>query len=156
MPMLQLEPTCPKCGRHLIAKEGQYGEFLACPAFPMCKYTEPLWEKEYKIWQRPPDPEGTERYQRDCALDFPCSYSFRAWEAEFNEGIELPALQRTYNDTLAVIDERYVWEHPLEFGIEPLTLKELEVVQPDLKGELLYLRNKITDFSKRRKPKGKY
>ena len=30
---------CPKCGRTLIEKHGDYGKFLACPAFPDCRYT---------------------------------------------------------------------------------------------------------------------
>ena len=30
---------CPKCGRPLIEKKGIFGKFLACPAFPDCRYT---------------------------------------------------------------------------------------------------------------------
>jgi len=38
----RLEKTCPKCGSHLMMREGEYGDFLACPKFPACRYTEPL------------------------------------------------------------------------------------------------------------------
>ncbi len=31
--------NCPKCHRELVIKDGQYGRFLACPAFPECRYT---------------------------------------------------------------------------------------------------------------------
>jgi len=41
---LRLEKTCPKCGSHLMIREGEYGDFLACPRFPACRYTEPLPE----------------------------------------------------------------------------------------------------------------
>ena len=34
--------TCPKCGSHLMLREGEYGDFLACPRFPRCRYTESL------------------------------------------------------------------------------------------------------------------
>lgn len=30
---------CPKCGSDLRRRTGQYGEFLACPRFPSCRYT---------------------------------------------------------------------------------------------------------------------
>lgn len=38
------EEVCPQCGRQLVVKEGRYGKFLACPSFPDCRYTQPLWE----------------------------------------------------------------------------------------------------------------
>jgi DNA topoisomerase-1 len=33
-----LEETCPNCGRHLVIKQGRYGEFTACSGYPECKY----------------------------------------------------------------------------------------------------------------------
>jgi len=30
---------CPKCGAPLLRKEGRWGEFLACSAYPECRYT---------------------------------------------------------------------------------------------------------------------
>ena len=29
---------CPQCGKNLVYKRGRYGEFLACPGYPECKY----------------------------------------------------------------------------------------------------------------------
>jgi len=34
--------TCEKCGRKLIKKWGRNGQFLACPAYPECKFSRPL------------------------------------------------------------------------------------------------------------------
>lgn len=36
---------CPQCGSDLVVKIGKYGKFLACSAFPDCKYTAPFLEK---------------------------------------------------------------------------------------------------------------
>ncbi|TYB80821.1 MAG: type I DNA topoisomerase [Kosmotoga sp.] len=35
----KLDEKCPKCGSPLIKKRGRYGEFIACSAYPKCKYT---------------------------------------------------------------------------------------------------------------------
>ena len=32
--------ACPKCGEELLLRSGRFGEFIACSAFPKCKYTE--------------------------------------------------------------------------------------------------------------------
>ncbi len=37
-PPVQLEEPCPKCGRPLLQRDGQYGEFIACSGYPKCKY----------------------------------------------------------------------------------------------------------------------
>lgn len=42
----RLEKRCPKCDSHLMVREGQFGEFLACPRFPACKHTEPLPDED--------------------------------------------------------------------------------------------------------------
>ncbi len=31
---------CPKCGSELLLRSGRYGNFIACSAYPKCKYTE--------------------------------------------------------------------------------------------------------------------
>ena len=31
---------CPKCGEELLLRSGRFGEFIACSAYPKCKYTE--------------------------------------------------------------------------------------------------------------------
>jgi len=35
----QVEEKCPKCGSNLSLKEGKFGPFLACSAYPKCKFT---------------------------------------------------------------------------------------------------------------------
>jgi len=40
------EETCPKCGSELIIRWGRNGKFMACKAYPECKYTKPLEEPE--------------------------------------------------------------------------------------------------------------
>ena len=37
-PPVQLEEGCPKCGRPLLLRNGQYGEFVSCSGYPKCKY----------------------------------------------------------------------------------------------------------------------
>lgn len=32
-------PECPDCGRSMCIREGKYGEFYGCPAFPQCRGT---------------------------------------------------------------------------------------------------------------------
>ncbi|MDH7576776.1 MAG: type I DNA topoisomerase [Bacillota bacterium] len=39
------EEKCPNCGRYLLIKQGRYGKFLACPAFPECRHTQPFYEE---------------------------------------------------------------------------------------------------------------
>jgi DNA topoisomerase-1 len=40
--------NCPKCGAPLVKRKGRYGEFIACSAFPKCRYIEKTEkEKEY-------------------------------------------------------------------------------------------------------------
>ncbi len=49
--VVRLEKRCPKCDSHLMVREGVNGEFLACPRFPACKYTEPLRDEELELRQ---------------------------------------------------------------------------------------------------------
>ena len=37
-PPVVLEEACPKCGKPLLQRDGQYGEFIACSGYPKCKY----------------------------------------------------------------------------------------------------------------------
>jgi DNA topoisomerase-1 len=41
----ETDRVCEKCGRKLVKKWGRHGQFLACPAFPECRYTRPLEEE---------------------------------------------------------------------------------------------------------------
>jgi DNA topoisomerase-1 len=37
-PPVPLEEDCPKCGKQLVLRNGQYGEFVSCSGYPKCKY----------------------------------------------------------------------------------------------------------------------
>lgn len=39
------DELCELCGRNLVIKMGRYGKFLACPGFPECRNTKPLFEE---------------------------------------------------------------------------------------------------------------
>ena len=36
----KIKKNCPKCTKELVVRKSFYGEFLACPGFPLCRYTE--------------------------------------------------------------------------------------------------------------------
>ncbi len=38
----RLEEKCPECGADLVVKRGRFGEFVACSAYPNCRYTRNL------------------------------------------------------------------------------------------------------------------
>ncbi|MDL0114617.1 type I DNA topoisomerase [Campylobacter felis] len=40
----KLEEKCPQCGSELAVRKGKYGEFIACLAFPKCRYSRNLKE----------------------------------------------------------------------------------------------------------------
>ncbi|MCB8815610.1 type I DNA topoisomerase [Desulfosporosinus shakirovi] len=39
------DEICENCGRNMVIKMGRYGKFLACPGFPECRNTKPLFEE---------------------------------------------------------------------------------------------------------------
>lgn len=39
------DELCENCGRNMVIKMGRYGKFLACPGFPECRNTKPLFEE---------------------------------------------------------------------------------------------------------------
>ena len=41
----EITETCPKCGKTLVAKQGRYGLFVACPGYPKCKFTRSLQDE---------------------------------------------------------------------------------------------------------------
>jgi DNA topoisomerase-1 len=45
----QTDIKCDKCGRNLIKKWGRNGQFLACPAYPECKFSRPLTEQSQSL-----------------------------------------------------------------------------------------------------------
>ena len=40
IPDRKADRKCPKCGSDLVYRKGKYGEFVACSAFPRCRYVE--------------------------------------------------------------------------------------------------------------------
>ncbi len=36
------DEACPNCGKQLVYKHGRFGRFLACPAYPECKFTKKI------------------------------------------------------------------------------------------------------------------
>ncbi|ENR0323823.1 type I DNA topoisomerase [Campylobacter upsaliensis] len=40
----KLDEKCPQCGSELAVRKGRYGEFIACLAFPKCRYSRNLKE----------------------------------------------------------------------------------------------------------------
>ncbi len=40
---------CPECGSELVKRQGRFGEFISCSAFPKCKYTKNLTKKKKEV-----------------------------------------------------------------------------------------------------------
>ena len=38
--------VCPKCGKALVLRKGQYGRFIGCSGFPGCRFTRPAMEED--------------------------------------------------------------------------------------------------------------
>lgn len=36
---------CDKCGKNMVIKHGRFGKFLACPGFPECRNTKPIYNE---------------------------------------------------------------------------------------------------------------
>ncbi len=43
--VIETDIECDKCGSMMVIREGRYGKFLACSAFPECKNTKPILEE---------------------------------------------------------------------------------------------------------------
>lgn len=52
--VVKFASLCPKCGSHLVLQDGQFGEFMACPRFPECKFTRSLHAIEETCEPPPP------------------------------------------------------------------------------------------------------
>lgn len=44
-----LDEKCPKCGANLVMREGKYGQFKGCSAYPKCKYIEKQQPKDLNL-----------------------------------------------------------------------------------------------------------
>jgi len=45
MPEIESDEICENCGSKMLIKNGRFGKFLACSAFPKCKHTKPFLDK---------------------------------------------------------------------------------------------------------------
>ncbi len=45
IPDVETDIVCEECGRNMVIKYGRFGKFLACPGFPECRNTKPLFEE---------------------------------------------------------------------------------------------------------------
>ncbi|MCH3951122.1 MAG: type I DNA topoisomerase [Acidaminococcus sp.] len=79
---------CEKCGRFMVIKEGRHGKFLACPGFPKCRNTKPIY---VKIGVQCPECGGDliERHSKTGRLFYGCSNypkcRFTSWDKPINE-----------------------------------------------------------------------
>jgi DNA topoisomerase-1 len=66
---------CPKCGSALAVRQGRYGKFIGCTAYPKCKYLEPLNKPRDTGVTCPQCGEGSllERKSRYGKLFYPCN-----------------------------------------------------------------------------------
>ncbi|MDQ1263936.1 MAG: topoisomerase [Campylobacterota bacterium] len=62
--------ACPKCGEELLLRSGRFGEFIACSAYPKCKYTEQVEgeKKQKEEAEVAPSGEKCEKCGRDMIL----------------------------------------------------------------------------------------
>ncbi len=42
----ETDEICPECGKPLLARRGRFGKFLACSAYPECRYTRNIGDSE--------------------------------------------------------------------------------------------------------------
>lgn len=45
IPDIVTDVICEECGRNMVIKYSKFGKFLACPGFPECRNTKPLFEE---------------------------------------------------------------------------------------------------------------
>ena len=64
IPVEETDMICEKCGSRMIVKNGRFGKFAACPAYPQCRNTKPLVQ--------PKDEENAEPEKKPVIADFKC------------------------------------------------------------------------------------
>ncbi len=63
-PEEKLGEACPECGEELLIREGRFGKFISCSAFPKCRYTRKINDGTTKE-----EPEKTGEQCPDCGGD---------------------------------------------------------------------------------------
>ncbi len=87
-PEVRLEENCPRCGKHLVVKQGRFGEFTACSRYPDCKFV-----KRKTLEVACPEPncggEIVERKSRRGRIFYGCSQypncRFTIWNKPLNK-----------------------------------------------------------------------
>jgi DNA topoisomerase-1 len=88
VPDVPLEEKCPQCGKHLVIKNGRFGEFTACSAYPECKYVK---KKTIGISCPKPNCKGelVEKKSRRAKVFYGCDQypncDFTAWNKPINK-----------------------------------------------------------------------
>jgi len=84
--------TCPKCDSPLIVRQGRYGKFIGCSAYPKCRYIEPLEKPEDTGVTCPECGKGTllKRKSRNGKIFYSCSTYPDCKYAVWNPPIEGP------------------------------------------------------------------
>jgi len=180
--MTKVTDLCPKCGSHLILKDGQFGEFLACPRFPECRFTKP--DRDDIQLYRKPSP-----YCKKCNhtgllplikdnkaiahafIDCECKLAI----SECFDPVRLQPRDFDYPMSATFRAASFEYCNQQDPGSMPLVpdltniedrLNDLEAMSADrgsvprafqqLRAQVLYLKNKVDEMRTKRKPKGEY
>jgi len=81
--------TCPQCNSSLLLRQGRYGKFIGCSAYPQCKYMEPLDKPEDTGVSCPECARGSmlKRKSRRGKVFYSCSTYPQCKYATWNEPI---------------------------------------------------------------------
>ena len=84
--------TCPQCDAPLIVRQGRYGKFIGCSAYPKCKFIEPLEKPADTGVTCPQCSAGTllKRKSRYGKIFYSCSTYPKCNYAVWNEPIAAP------------------------------------------------------------------
>jgi len=84
--------SCPKCESELIIRQGRYGRFIGCSAYPKCRYIEPLEKPEDTGVTCPECKSGTllKRRSRNGKIFYSCSTYPKCKYAIWNEPLAEP------------------------------------------------------------------
>jgi len=168
---MKYKDVCPKCGSHLILKDGEYGEFLACPRFPDCRYTQPCKyiDEEYKA----PNPyckkcghTGLLPFIKnnkvipnafvDCECKFDITYQSdraRLMPRDFDFPMSDTFRGNTYQycedsdpagRVVNYLPYEFDWEEPKEIPIRPRE-------QSEFRGMVLYLQKKVNEITDKKR-----
>jgi len=169
---LVLEKTCPKCGKHLVSRDGKYGEFLGCLGYPACTYTERGADTEY-IYQ-PPSPY-CEKCNHTGLIPFKnkegklIPYAFVYCECHKDEPEQRPILPRDFDFAMSYSNYRslcqeHSWTDPGDNEIHKELQQELSPKEQEpewgkkqwdsvlqVKAQVLHLQNRIDTLSNKKR-----